>query len=521
MTPRTRHADAWRVLTWCAVGAFAAFRLAELTRYALWYDEIFSFSLAQRGWNDLLSAAIADRTNPPLFYLLLKLWIGIGGESVAWMRLLPCAAGIGVAVPLVALARRAFEIPVGGDAPVGSRAAPGLPASSSGTRAAQMAAVAAVAAGAASSLLVALSNELRGYSFLLLFTTLSLLAFGRLARTATLARSETPPAPANIGRELRRAVAMLVVVNTALVYTHYFGWLVVAGEVGAALFWNRCALRPALLAAAVTAVAFAPWAAAVLSVAGGAVRPLSNVDWISRPSLADVPVFYDALVARVLTPSTAFVGALIVGALLAGLLFQASRRTPDGRLRRRAAVLLWFAAFPVAVVFLVSVLAGRSAFVPRYLVVAAPAWWLLLGMAVAGSRPVVAAALFSAFTLAAGVMREVRGGEKIQWNALVDAIAHDAGPTGGAVYSLEGFTALPLAYYAASTAVPLKVRPVRELSAIEAPAWLVVRSTPGSGAGTLGGALIPRGVSLRLIDTAAIPSQKIDVYRVEPQAASP
>ena len=116
---------AWRTLAWCAVAAFAAYRLPELTRYALWYDEIFSVTLAQSSWPDLLDAAIRDRTNPPLFYALLKVWIGVGGISVAWMRLLPCLMGIAVAFPMTALARRALAGPVG-TAPSGTDGSPVL-----------------------------------------------------------------------------------------------------------------------------------------------------------------------------------------------------------------------------------------------------------------------------------------------------------------------------------------------------------------------------------------------------------
>ncbi|HVZ49506.1 MAG TPA: glycosyltransferase family 39 protein, partial [Gemmatimonadaceae bacterium] len=179
---------------------FAAFRLPELTRYPLWYDEVFSLTLAQQDWAELLRRAVADRTNPPLFYALLKAWIGIGGESVAWMRLLPCLCGILVAVPLVALARRWL-----GDLP---------------------AAFAAGMAAAASPLAVFLANELRGYSLLLLLATLSCLAFARLTDDRAGAGAAGPVPP----------LALLVAVNVALVYAHYFGWLVVGAEVGAAAF---------------------------------------------------------------------------------------------------------------------------------------------------------------------------------------------------------------------------------------------------------------------------------------------
>ena len=83
----------------------AAFRLAELTRYSLWYDELFSLTIAQMDWGDLVSASVADRTTPPLFYALLKLWIAIGGISVAWIRLLPCLCSILAGWTLLRLSR--------------------------------------------------------------------------------------------------------------------------------------------------------------------------------------------------------------------------------------------------------------------------------------------------------------------------------------------------------------------------------------------------------------------------------
>ena len=51
----------------------------------------------------------------------------------------------------------------------------------------------------------------------------------------------------------------------------------------------------------------------------------------------------------------------------------------------RATVVAWFALLPVGLVFAASRVLDRSVFVPRYLMVAAPAWWLLMGVsAVAG-----------------------------------------------------------------------------------------------------------------------------------------
>jgi hypothetical protein len=475
---------AWRTLAWCAVAAFAAYRLPELTRYALWYDELFSVTLAQSTWGELIGGAIHDRTNPPLFYALLKLWIGAGGISVGWMRLLPCLMGIALAVPVTALARRALS------------GAPGSPPPAADDHATLVGAGVALACAASSPLVVFLSNELRGYSLLLLLAATSLLAFWRVAESAEWsapgAFPPEVPSPAGWAAvEHRRRVVLLATTNVLLVYAHYFGWLIVLAEVGAAAIWSRRAVRPTIIVAAAAAVAFAPWALAVARDAATAPAPLANVDWISRPALAAIPGFYDALVARVLTPGTAIMGAVVVLGALAALVTRLARRPAPGD-RPRAAALAWFATLPVVVVFAASVALDRSLFVPRYLLVAAPAWWLLLGSVFAAGRPsglprTAVAAGFCAFVLAAGALRMTRGGEKVAWDRLTAAIAADAArqqAPDSPVVVLEGFTALPLGWYGllvAGTGPRIRVTPFASLGAgpLPQPAWLVVRGAPG------------------------------------------
>ncbi len=611
----------WRIVAWCAVGAFAAFRLPELTRYALWYDELFSLSLAQRDWGDLLAGAVADRTNPPLFYALLKAWIGVGGESVAWMRLLPCALGILVAVPMVALARRvAGELAVTGQAPATPLppAEPRAPQARDIPPAGDIAnpialpfTIALVALAAASPLAVFLSNELRAYSLLTLLSAAWLLAYFRVSESAawlapgTVAahlgnapdgnapdgnapHGDAPHADAAHGNaphgnapgwhddargEHRRRVAQLTIAAVLLVYTHYFGWLLIAATIGAALFWRRGALAGVFLAAGVAGFAFLPWAAAVAVNAARVARPLANVAWVAPPRPGDIPLFYDALVARVLTSDTAWVGALVLAALGAGLVLWL-RRAPRGSPPRRVtAELALLAVAPVLVAYVASVATSQSAFVPRYLMEAAPAWWLLvalatsaLGSATARGRAMEldshrwgAAVAVSVFTLVAGALREARGGEKIPWDAVVRAIAADraahradaatdaatdtaaadsartasaaarattdsaasTAPSGwaaaGTIYALEGFTALQTAYYAAALGTGLRVRPVTSLDSIVPPAWLVVRAAPGadaSSAAALSAGRTPRGIRLGEVYVARIPSQEIIAYRV-------
>src|SRR5207245_1672006 len=85
------------------LAVFAAARLWGLADYCLDCDEIWSLKFARHDWAGLLAAVADDVSHPPLFYLLLKGWIGVGGESVGWLRLFPVLTAIACVGPLVML----------------------------------------------------------------------------------------------------------------------------------------------------------------------------------------------------------------------------------------------------------------------------------------------------------------------------------------------------------------------------------------------------------------------------------
>ncbi|HET6891170.1 MAG TPA: hypothetical protein VFH31_08730, partial [Pyrinomonadaceae bacterium] len=91
------------------IALFIGARLWHLTSSCLWFDEIFSVHAARHDWNQLIRFVAADIIHPPLFYLLLKVWIGIGGESLLWLRLLPVLISIATVVPFLLLCRE-FEL---------------------------------------------------------------------------------------------------------------------------------------------------------------------------------------------------------------------------------------------------------------------------------------------------------------------------------------------------------------------------------------------------------------------------
>ncbi|MCX7878187.1 MAG: glycosyltransferase family 39 protein [Ignavibacteria bacterium] len=62
-------------------------RLINIEQKNLWFDEIFSWNIATDNLSSLINRTSLD-IHPPLYYLSLKLWIYIAGDSVLSMRIL-------------------------------------------------------------------------------------------------------------------------------------------------------------------------------------------------------------------------------------------------------------------------------------------------------------------------------------------------------------------------------------------------------------------------------------------------
>jgi hypothetical protein len=397
------------LVTALLVCLYAAARLWRLTAACLWFDEIFGVHAARHTWAGLWRFVAADLIHPPLFYALLKVWAAAGGESLLWLRLFPALASIAAVVPLLLLAR---ELRLGA-----------------------WATNAALLVAAANGYLVKYAQEVRMYGLLLLFTLTSLWLFARLLNTAGRAR----------GLQLA-----LFLVNVLLVYTHYYGWLVVACE-AALLVFRRDAprLRAFMITTAILALAYAPWvtacarAASAAGVGGSAQNGglAQNIGWIARPGVRDVvelfalfnqPFYFrqssaDPLYAR----GGAVFGLLLVGLPVVALLVGAARRgraaanasgrvsegeNTDGRVSEGedaeahkgenveahegrdieaheggdAAVtfLLTFALLPVVLAFAASYLLPQSVWGTRHLIVSAGPYALLAGLALERLRPV-------------------------------------------------------------------------------------------------------------------------------------
>jgi uncharacterized membrane protein len=82
--------DAWRTAAWLFVLVGLAWRLPGLGTRCLWFDESFSWQLTRFSWHEMVVRAQQD-VHPLLYYVGLKLWTAVLGDSVFAMRLLSVA----------------------------------------------------------------------------------------------------------------------------------------------------------------------------------------------------------------------------------------------------------------------------------------------------------------------------------------------------------------------------------------------------------------------------------------------
>jgi mannosyltransferase len=80
-----------------AAGAFLRFYL--IASKSIWLDEAFSIVISQRSLFDVLNMTVRTDTHPPLYYLLLKIWL-LFGNSEAQARSLSAVFSI-AAIPLM------------------------------------------------------------------------------------------------------------------------------------------------------------------------------------------------------------------------------------------------------------------------------------------------------------------------------------------------------------------------------------------------------------------------------------
>lgn len=423
---------------------FAVVRFAKLTAYGLFSDEVFSAETIHRSWPQMQRAVINDVVHPPLFYYLLKAWIVIS-DSLLWMKLFPVLLALLTIIPFVWLGRelklRAMTINL------------------------------ALFLMAVNEYLINYAQELRMYSLLLLLVTASMWLFAKLVNARE--------------RALIWQLALLGT-NLLLVYTHYYGWLIVAGELLFLIIKRRDRLPSFGLSLAALVAAFFPWTFAVMQAAyaKGGLGP--NLKWNTRPTATDFFQHYVTLNGPVYNSWRAYATVFSTVIFFTPILWWVGRLRHKAKgkngaisqilpvgfvedrldLRWQSTVanevseaegnIFWWLALlaflPSVVAFVASYLLAQSVWGSRFLIVVAPAYLLLLSIAATTLQlrklRLVAVSLIAVWAALSGAL-QLTHRDKISWQPLVERmIQQETNQSDGLrVYTRQGVTGTTIQYY--------------------------------------------------------------------------
>lgn len=327
---------------------YVALRLHNLTAYSLSGGEVFIMNGVRQGWRAMMDYIIADIVHPPLFYVLVKIWIALGGDSILWLKLLPVLIAIATLIPLVMLCE-----------------ALGLRANERNL---------ALFLMGVNGYLIHYAQEFRMYILLLFWATCSYWLF------VVFLRQESAK---------WRIVAALTAVNLLMVYSHYYGWLVVASEFLFLLLWTRSKTRTFFLSTLLVAALFGVWALPVTraAVALGGLEP--NLDWIPTPTLASLGRLYATFNGLLSPPGSKIAGILLFGLPVAVWIGRAlsDKGARDGADSTIPRLLLLFTIAPVSGVWLLSHVLPVAVWIERYFVFVAVPYLILVSVAVFRLRP--------------------------------------------------------------------------------------------------------------------------------------
>lgn len=382
-------------------------RLRNLTANDFWNDEIFTFNAVSQNWSAMFAALVDDRVHPPLFYILLKIWADcFAGESIFWLRFFAVACAILTVFPFVGLCRELCLT--------------------------KLETATALLLAATNFYLIRYAQELRMYSLLMFFAVCSLWLFVRTIK----ARERT-----------RESFAALFAVNLLLVYTHYFGWLLIGCETFYLLLESRRRFLRFALVVSGLVLCFAPWAFAVANKIAEK-RGVENLGWLQPPAISDLTGFYATLNGTFAIPRITIAHLALFGTLI----ILASRRAlaaKDSDAVKAWRILIFFSFAPVAAVFAVSL--RFPVWDYRYLIIAAAPYLILVARSAAAfdsiivRRAVVCAVAI--WALAAGFYNLDKPNQRIEWRALTEQMRRAESAANAKVYVFEPWTKTPIEFY--------------------------------------------------------------------------
>ncbi|MCC7372274.1 MAG: glycosyltransferase family 39 protein [Chloroflexi bacterium] len=326
-------------------------RLFLLDGQSLWYDEGVSAYMTPRSFAEIAVATSVD-IHPPLYYWLLATWAATFGQGEIALRSLSVLLGMAT----IWVTWRLGLLVAG-----------------------RVAGLAAAAVLAVSPLAVQYSQEVRMYAQAGLLAAAS--SWAALVLLRALADAATPRR-----RRLAQLAALYGLLAGALLYTHYYGSLVVVAQGLYALLLVALTRRWQILvwfglAGSIATLLFLPWLPVALRQTGyypglGSPQPawalaLDAVNVLSL-GIATTRFAFRAGLAP-------FLGLAALGAgWLSGLL---PPRSPTPDTRHHLVLLLLWLLLPIVGIVILS--RTRPLYEPRFLLLVLPAWAVLLGAGLA------------------------------------------------------------------------------------------------------------------------------------------
>lgn len=176
----------------------------------------------------------------------------------------------------------------------------------------------------------------------------------------------------------KKGFTALLVVNILLVYTHYFGWFIIASEILAALFLARQRLKLILLMFVSVLITFAPWIYAVWQASEINANVGQNIGWMTKPNVSAIfkfafdlfePIYFEQSNAD--APAIILITLPIIAvALIAFGFYFYNRKNENDTEKRNFSMLLIFFFTPVLLAFAASWILPYSIWGTRHLIAA-------------------------------------------------------------------------------------------------------------------------------------------------------
>ncbi len=315
-------------------------RIAYLDAQSLWWDEAFSVTVGSMHLPSLLNSTLNDRVHPPLYYLILHFWLGLG-QSEFILRALSAFVGVLAVAGMFPLANLVGSKRLG---------------------------IAGSCALAISPFHIWYCQEVRMYSLAVFLTLMASCFFVRVLDVPRLSNW--------LGYGIFTLLA---------VYAHYLALLAVLAQMVYLTLMReryRALLGKWLLCMVIVGLLYAPWLIPFF-LSGGFYQ--ASLSWISPAQPEDLFwTIYDFGLGSTSDSAHFFniVVTLLLIAVLAYVLFLVLRGKIIVEQRNKLAFVWLWLSLPLILIFLISLNwplpQKRSVYMDRYLIPLLPAFLILI-----------------------------------------------------------------------------------------------------------------------------------------------